>query len=359
MRQSYRSSTGPLGPQTWAIALAEAFGLTDYSARASRTTVARALIYAAALTRSLSAAARALATVGRETLRRALAAALPTTIEELEDRVIRGLQSALPRRLRGRAVPVAIDLHLRPYYGHYQTPGICGGPRKDGARWFWGYATAVILTPGHRHTLALIALRRRETPESVVDRVLAQVGRCGIRIRYVLLDRGFYASGVIATLQRRRLRFIMPMVRRGQATEPFFQRHARGWFEHTIRNRSHRAASVTVRVAAIPNLDGKPRVYICSEGFHALPRIVLRYRRRFGIETSYRQLGEALAFTTTRDARVRLLMVAVALLIRAWWLLDDGKPLGELRDLLLRWLFANSRQPVPQTQPLPAAPMNQ
>ena len=358
MRHTSRSSGGPLGPASWATALADALGLTDYSPRASRGMVARALIYAAVLTRSVSAAARTVVAVGRETLRKALAAALPATLDALEDRVARGLHAVLPRRARRRPLPVALDLHLRPFYGHYRTPGLCGGPRKDGARWFWGYATAVVLTPGRRHTLALIAVRRRETPDAIVERVLTQVGRTGVRIRYLLLDRGFYASGVIAALQRRRLRFILPMVRRGRATEPFFRRQARGWFEHTIRNRRHRADSVTVRVAAIPQLDGRSRVYVCSGGFHALPRVVLYYRRRFGIETSYRQLGEALARTTTTDPRVRLLLIAVALLIRAWWLLGDGQPLGTLRDQLLRWLFEKTPLPVPQTQPGPSAPEN-
>lgn len=358
MRQFYRSPPTPLGPPSWATAVADAVGLTDYSARASRTVVARALIYAAVLTRSVSAAARAVVGVGRETLRKALAAALPATLDLLEDRVARGLHAVLPRRARRRPLPVALDLHLRPFYGHHRTPGLCGGPPKDGARWFWGYATAVVLTPGRRHTLALLAVRRRETPDAIVERVLTQIGRTGVRIRYLLLDRGFYASGVIAALQRRRVRFIIPMVRRGRVTEPFFRRHARGWFEYTIRNRRHRADSVHVRVAAVPQLDGRPRVYVCSGGFHSLPRLVLCYRRRFGIEASYRQLGEALARTTSTDPRVRLLLVAVALLIRAWWLLGDGQPLGKLRDQLLRWLFENTSPPVPQTQPRPSTPEN-
>lgn len=354
MRSSSRSRLGPLGPRAWTDTLADAFGLTDYSDRASRTTVARALIYAAVLARSLSAAAKNIVDIGRETLRLALAADLPQSLEVLEDRVIRGLHHALPRQLRRKAVPLAIDVHLRPYYGQHNTPGLCGGPRKNGARWFFGYATAVTLLRGQRHTLALIALRRAESSVSIVNRILAQVGHCGIRIRYVLLDRGFYSSRVINALQRRKLRYIIPMVRRGKKIAPFYRRSTTGWFEHTLRNRKCRADSATTRVASYADGYGRARVYVCSEGFHSLPRIVLNYQRRFGIEASYRQLSEALARTTSRDVRFRLLLVAVSILIRAWWLLGDGQTLGALRDQLLRFLFQNP----PQPQPLQTPPEN-
>ena len=43
------------------------------------------------------------------------------------------------------------------------------------------------------------------------------------------------------------------------------------------------------------------------------------YRRRFGIETSYRQMNRARIRTTTRRPALRLLFVGVALLLRNLW----------------------------------------
>ena len=43
------------------------------------------------------------------------------------------------------------------------------------------------------------------------------------------------------------------------------------------------------------------------------------YRRRFGIETSYRQLHEARIKTTTRDPLLRWLFVGITLLLRHVW----------------------------------------
>ena len=44
-----------------------------------------------------------------------------------------------------------------------------------------------------------------------------------------------------------------------------------------------------------------------------------RYRLRFGIETSYRQMRQARIYTCTRNPRLRLFFIAVALILRNIW----------------------------------------
>ena len=46
---------------------------------------------------------------------------------------------------------------------------------------------------------------------------------------------------------------------------------------------------------------------------------VIRYRQRFGIEASYRQLGQARIRTCTTDPVLRLFFVLVALVLRNVW----------------------------------------
>ena len=56
-------------------------------------------------------------------------------------------------------------------------------------------------------------------------------------------------------------------------------------------------------------------------GFHpgSIAWIRQTYRRRFGIETSYRQMERARIRTTTRDPVRRLLFAGIALLLRNVW----------------------------------------
>jgi len=339
MRHRHDTRPDDLRQPGWDTWIADACGLTDYSDAVPRTVLAKCLLLAAALGTAVSAVTRRAADLGREVVRKGLAASLPNDSRALEARLACGLRRALPRILRRRSVPVAIDIHRRPYYGdRHQPPALTGDKAEAGTAWFWSYATAVSLLPGHRHTLAVTTVERSDTLTDIVERLLAMVMHSGIAVRYVLLDRAFYAAGVVAALRKRQLRFIIPLVRRGKEGTKFFRRGTRGWFDHTFRSRNHEVVA-TVRVAVVPGPDGnRPLVFACSEGFGAAARVALLYGRRFGIESSYRQLGECLAVTTSRDVVYRLLLVGVSLLIRARWVEADGVTLSAVRwDLILEF----------------------
>jgi putative transposase len=319
MRHTQSTSGEDYGQPRWATWIADVLGITDYSAALSRTAVARCLLVASALRVAVSAVARRVTGCGRETVRHGIRASLPAEVRTLEGRLAGAFRQPLAGRHRRRRVPVAIDIHKRPYYGDRdRAPGVTGGPRDRGTSRFWSYATVVSLRRGHRHTLGLTTVRPKEKLAGVVERLLGHVRASGVRVRYVLLDRGFYAAEVFDLLNRQGLRFVIPVLRR-PPSERFFRRGVRGWFEHTVESR-RRECRATVRVAVVPNPDGRrgPLVFACSGGFDSGPRVLLRYRRRFGIESSYRQLGECLAQTTSRDRVYRLLLVGVSLLIRAW-----------------------------------------
>jgi IS4 transposase len=44
-----------------------------------------------------------------------------------------------------------------------------------------------------------------------------------------------------------------------------------------------------------------------------------RYRKRFGIETSFRQMRQARIYTCVRNPRLRLFFLAIALILRNMW----------------------------------------
>ncbi len=60
------------------------------------------------------------------------------------------------------------------------------------------------------------------------------------------------------------------------------------------------------------------------------------YRKRFGIETSYRQLRQARIFTCTRDPHLRLFFVGVGLVLRNLWVWLHHVHLSEGREPNLR-----------------------
>lgn len=311
--------------------------LSDFSRRCPAETVLAVVLLAAARLGSVFAAARRLLAVpSAETIRKALAAVLPDR-EELERRLNRALTADLPRSLVGTAQPLACDLTLRPYHGQpfARTDEVYRSKAKSGTSHFHAYATCYLVRHGRRFTLALTWVRRGEALEDVLWRLLRQARRVGVRPRYLLLDRGFCTVDVIRYLQAGRYPFVMPLPVRGRrADHPdgpsgsrvFATARRSGWGEYTLTNARGRRATVRVGVKCrnrrgARGRHGRERLIYATWGLtpSSLEWVRQTYRRRFGIETSYRQMNQAKVTTCTRNPLTRLFLVGVALILRNVW----------------------------------------
>ena len=186
-----------------------------------------------------------------------------------------------------------------------------------------------------RFTVALIRVEHGTPMLEVLKRLLHLVRQAGIRPQLLLLDRGFGSRAVIRYLYQARYPFIMPVVRRGRGvddprgssgTQVFAEIKRRGWHTSTLTNADKQTASVRICVHC-RNCQGRRgrqgRQSLVYAGWRIDTRsthwVYQTYRLRFGIETSYRQLNEALIKTTTRDPALRFLFVAIALTLRNAW----------------------------------------
>lgn len=317
--------------------------LPDHGPKCTAHVLLSLVLWAAARVTSLAAACAALRRApSDQAVRNALFATLPA-FAELRRRLNRALASGLPKALRRRPQPVAIDLTLIPYYGSPQTDPeeLYRGQKKAGTRDFHAYATADVLFRGCRWTLALVPVHHADPWDDIVRALLQQVRRAGVRVRYVLLDRGFYSVAVVRYLQAARTPFVMPAIARGRdadhphgpsGTRVFFARRRSGWDRYTMTDKQGRRATVDICVC-YRTPPGRPRWH--RAGRPRRPRawvyaywglrptritwMVQTYRRRYGIETSYRQMNQARVRTSTRSPLLRLFFVGLALLLRNLW----------------------------------------
>src|SRR5262245_5392720 len=311
--------------------------LRDFSAACTAGVLLHVLFTACSRLCSLSAACWSLATAPcRETIRRATLKALAGR-DELLRRLNRALTVEVPRALRRRPQQVAIDLVLIPYHGQplLDLREVYRSQAKSGTSHFHAYATAYVNYRGQRFTLALSYAERGEKLQEVLKRLLRRLSQLGVRVRMLLVDRGFWSVAVIRYLQAARYPFLMPVVLRGRkddhprgpsGTRVFAVRKTSGWDEYTLTGGDGSKARVSICVAC--------RNYNGQWGRHGRQALVYAfwgmqpsstrwvretYRKRFAIETSYRQLHQGRARTCTRNPLVRLLLVGVALVLRNVW----------------------------------------
>lgn len=316
-----------------------------------KVTVARLLdllLLVAALRSSLSAVVRRCRFgFSHETARQAVRANLPD-VPTLTDNLV-GALHRLGSHLRRRHWVVAMDLHYCPFYGQRTTAGVVGGQRKQGTHYFYAYATAELVHCRHRYTVGLLPLQGKFQAHEVVAALLAQVAARGLRLRGVVLDSGFDSGETLLLLQERHLAYTVPLRRKGRGPN---RRNA--CFElpvgtvtqvDWVTEDKRRPVQTQVAVLRRP-ADGRVQVY--AFGGWSASRALSKaraaaagrqarqwYRRRFGIETSYRQGNACKGRTTKKDVAYRLLLFGLALLLRQVW-------------VWLTWHLARSRHARPK-----------
>jgi Transposase DDE domain len=331
--------------------------LKNYSGTCTATVLYYVVLFAAATATTIAQTCRTLTRVPcDQTLYDALDATLPDRIE-LQRRINRALAASVPKAIRRgrRAAKIALDLTLIPYYGKSDPRDdmVYRGQEKAGTHNHHAYATAYLVCKGRRFTLAMIAVRHNTPWDEIVKTLLRLARRVVPAIGLVLVDRGFYSVAVVRYLQRARYPFIMPVIARGRkaddprgvsGTRAFFRWRRSGWSRYTMQEHSgNERATVDIAVKIRRKLNrrtGSTRppsrvlVYACwgvrgrsphevSEAYRTRRINWLRqtYRGRFGIETSYRQMNQGRAWTTSRKPVRRLLLVGLALLLRNIWAL--------------------------------------
>jgi hypothetical protein len=259
-------------------------------------------------------------------------------LDALEGQVNDLLAKLIPKGLGKCGRRVAVDLVALPYHGTvdeaYQDE-VCRSKAKGGTTHFFTYATAYAVVRGRRYTLAMCRVRAKQTMDYVLRTLLTRLVTLGIRIKLLLLDRGFYSVRVIQDLITGEWPFIMPAVKRGKkpttaegptGTYALAATKQGQWTSYTLKSakEGHVAFDLAVVCHNTRGQRGRHQreaLLYATWGLkhRALSWIRAPYRSRFGIESSYRQSHQVRIRTSSRKPALRLLFMGVALVLRNVW----------------------------------------
>jgi len=272
-------------------------------------------------------------TPAANTVRDYLTAQLPPhDVRELERCCNTALAAVIPESVRARPQEIALDEHDQPYYGRCDgaepNNWVCRGEARAGTTYFYRCATAYVMLHDRRLTLAVVFVKPGDAAVDIVARLLTQVEAQGVRIRRVYADKGFCSIAVLTWLAAHHLPAIVAAPIRGkQGGTRALCRGPRSYrTTHTFQSAEHGRLTVDVAVARTyaRRRSGKRTVswclYACPGVRDTPQRIRKRYRRRFGIESSYRQMEQVRARTTSPNPALRFLLMGLALLVLNVWI---------------------------------------
>jgi putative transposase len=251
-------------------------------------------------------------------------------LARLEERVNELLVARLPKNLLKRARPAAIDVTEIPYHGEHEEEDefIRRSRAKHGTTHFHWYGTLYVLKDNKRYTLALTLVRHSDTMADVTERLIERGKTVGLTPRRLYLDRGFDNNGVVAYLEQQRFPSVIALTIRGKEGGTRALLKGRQGYRTTYTRRSQKYGDRTFAVVVVCKYSqgryGRHGVYhfayvIIGNVKMDPPQVFEVYRRRFGIETSYRLMNTMRARTTSTSVTLRLFYVALALLLLNLW----------------------------------------
>ena len=272
--------------------------------------------------------------VDSNTLREQMNAALDVyALRQQEVEMNTALAAAIPAGMPRGGLEVAIDTHDEPFYG--KTAELltytCSGQAKAGTTHFFRIASAYIIWREVRLTLALRYVLPEDDLLGVVACLLQRLGYLGLHATVVYLDKGFCSGDIIRYLQRTRQAALLACPIRGKTGGIRALCQGRGSYttDYTFTD------GTTVRLALVDTRVHDPKTKCKQRKWLAfvlvqldwIPRqVYTKYRRRFGIEASYRLLRQVKVLTNSRNPALRFFLLGVGLLMQNVW-------------VLARWLF--------------------
>lgn len=266
------------------------------------------------------------------------------TVARLPD-IEAGLNAALaaqiPQRVFKRPRDTAMDYHEQAYYGKTeQAEGLwIRAEAKDGTTRFYRVATAYVIWRDMRVTLAIRFVLPTDDTVGVLSHLLARLKDLNYRVKTLYLDRGFDGVAVMRFLtQQTRLSAVIACTIRGKDGGTRALCRGRGSYRtrYTFNSPDHGTFTANLAVCKVfttARRSGRmPRradwmIFIMIRSAFTPRQVRQAYRRRFGIESSYRCARRTRGWTTSPNPALRFVLIALSLFLVNVW-------------VALRWHFA-------------------
>ena len=255
------------------------------------------------------------------------------SLHSQEEQTNQALASCIPSSMLRQGIELAIDFHDEPFYGKQENlrAVTCGGQAKKGTTHFVRIATAYVIWRQVRLTLAVHYVLPDEKTLGVLKILLERLKTLGFQAKVLYLDKGFAASAIVDYLISTHQPAVIANPIRGKTGGTRALCRGRSSYTTAFTFTSGTQATIAMKASLVPDKTGKLRrkwlAFIVILLDWSAEKIYQEYRRRFGVECSYRLLRRVRATTTSRNPALRFFLLSIGLILTNVW-------------VFLRWEFA-------------------
>jgi len=262
-------------------------------------------------------------------------------IDELREQEVEmnaALAANIPVTMKREGIEVAIDFHDEPFYGKREDllAATCKGKAKEGTTHFIRIATAYVIWRQVRLTLAVRYVLPGEGRLDILKHLLGWLEALGITFGVLYLDKGFATTTIIDYLTQQGQPAVIACPIRGKegGTRAWCQGRKSCLIDYIFTDGT--PATLAMVATLVPDKTGKRRrkwlAFIVIHLDWSPHKVYHQYRRRFGVECSYRLMRRVRATTTSRNPALRFFLLGIGLVLVNVW-------------VFLRWEFARALGP--------------
>jgi hypothetical protein len=254
-------------------------------------------------------------------------------LAEQEAAVNQAFAECIPRSMARTGVEIAMDFHDEPFYGKLAATRAvtCSGRAKKGTTHFVRIASAYVIWRQVRLTLAVHYVLPGEKALAVLKILLGYLQKLDFAAKVLYLDKGFAATSIINYLTDQEQAAIIANPIRGKdgGTRALCRGRKSYTTDYTFSDGTR--TTIAMKASLVPDKNGKRRrkwlsfIVILLEW--SVDKVYRQYRRRFGVECSYRLLRRVRATTTSRNPAMRFFLLSIGLILTNAW-------------VFLKWEFA-------------------
>jgi len=263
-------------------------------------------------------------------------ASLDLILQEYKKVVKRNIEAA-KGQIRRRRFIIAIDETHEPFYGRIKNLWIHDYRNGvKGATGSYKYIVVSIVSCDLRFILLVIPIQKISVETDYYVKELLIFVKSLIPIEIVLLDRGFYAWGVIRVLKELKLGYIILVPKYAKFKE--WLTKGAGLHEHQGKlNRDKTTSKISTYIAVLPDYKGFDWVFATNSKYDKIFRYVRYYKKRWGIETTFRVQDEVRIRTKSSIPVIRFaLFVFECMLYNVWQFFKGRVPFRRFVNILFR-----------------------
>ncbi len=255
-------------------------------------------------------------------------------LDGLQEAVNLALQKSFSGELEGQELELAIDFHDQSYYGKSeQSEGLwVGAEAKNGTPKVYRVATVYLIKNGHRLTLGIKFMKPDETAKEALEYLLKQLKRLDIKAKCLYLDRGFGVIEIARYLKEINQTAIVACPIRGKTggLKALCVGKKSYRTKHVFKSQKHGEEEVEMAMfKGFTNTTKKGKkvrkakwlayMLINCEPKISAKKVKENYRKRFGIEASYRCAKKVRGWTTSPNAAYRFVLMGMSFLLTNIW----------------------------------------